>query len=110
MTSTTTQAIISTRCSRNEKLSQHEGKDTFAYVSYVLIHSEYLVSCKIAVEGCCHGQLDAIYTSIASLEARNNYNVSVLLICGDFQAIRNEGDLMCMSVPDKYKELGEFWK
>ncbi|KAI0798630.1 DBR1-domain-containing protein [Irpex lacteus] len=65
---------------------------------------------KIAVEGCCHGQLDAIYTSIASLEEQNNYKVSLLLICGDFQAIRNESDLACMSVPDKYKELGEFWK
>ncbi|KAI0692057.1 lariat debranching enzyme, C-terminal domain-containing protein [Cytidiella melzeri] len=65
---------------------------------------------KIAVEGCCHGQLDAIYASIASLENQNGYRVSLLLICGDFQAIRNEGDLACMSVPDKYKELGEFWK
>ena len=65
---------------------------------------------QIAVEGCCHGQLDAIYTSIAAQEEQNNYKVSLLLICGDFQAIRNEGDLACMSVPDKYKELGEFWK
>ncbi|KAI0093086.1 lariat debranching enzyme, C-terminal domain-containing protein [Irpex rosettiformis] len=65
---------------------------------------------KVAVEGCCHGQLDAIYTSIAALEEQNNYKVSLLLICGDFQAIRNESDLACMSVPDKYKELGEFWK
>ncbi|KAI0338201.1 DBR1-domain-containing protein [Trametopsis cervina] len=65
---------------------------------------------KVAVEGCCHGQLDAIYTSIASLEERNGYKVSLLLICGDFQAVRNESDLACMSVPDKYKEMGEFWK
>ncbi|KAJ3775126.1 lariat debranching enzyme, C-terminal domain-containing protein [Lentinula raphanica] len=65
---------------------------------------------KIAIEGCCHGHLDSIYSSIADLEARNNYTVDLLLICGDFQAVRNEGDLQCMAVPDKYRQLGEFYK
>lgn len=65
---------------------------------------------QIAVEGCCHGELDAIYSQIHDLEERNNYKVSLLLICGDFQAIRNERDLQCMAVPDKYRQLGEFWK
>ena len=65
---------------------------------------------QIAVEGCCHGELDAIYSHIASLEQKNNYKVSLLLIGGDFQAIRNERDLQCMAVPDKYRKLGEFWK
>ncbi|KAJ7251235.1 lariat debranching enzyme, C-terminal domain-containing protein [Mycena rebaudengoi] len=61
---------------------------------------------KVAVEGCCHGELDAIYAQIEQLEQRNNYKVDVLLICGDFQAIRNHQDLQCMAVPDKYKQLG----
>ncbi|KJA21674.1 hypothetical protein HYPSUDRAFT_216219 [Hypholoma sublateritium FD-334 SS-4] len=65
---------------------------------------------KIAVEGCCHGQLDAIYTHIQQLETKNAYKVDALLICGDFQAIRNHQDLQCMSVPDKYKKLGTFYK
>ncbi|KDQ15942.1 hypothetical protein BOTBODRAFT_31397 [Botryobasidium botryosum FD-172 SS1] len=65
---------------------------------------------KIAVEGCCHGSLDAIYSQIARLENENNYTVDVLLICGDFQAIRNNADLACMAVPDKYKQLGGFHK
>lgn len=65
---------------------------------------------QIAVEGCCHGELSAIYSQIATLEQQNNYKVSLLLICGDFQAIRNERDLQCMAVPDKYRQLGEFWK
>ncbi|KAF9493420.1 DBR1-domain-containing protein [Pleurotus eryngii] len=65
---------------------------------------------KIAVEGCCHGALDAIYRQIATLEQRNNYKVDLLVICGDFQAIRNVRDLQCMAVPDKYKQLGEFHK
>ncbi|KII89542.1 hypothetical protein PLICRDRAFT_175716 [Plicaturopsis crispa FD-325 SS-3] len=64
----------------------------------------------VAVEGCCHGELDAIYSHIAQLETRNQYKVDLLLICGDFQAIRNHQDLQCMAVPQKYKQLGGFHK
>ncbi|KAI0761532.1 DBR1-domain-containing protein [Trametes elegans] len=64
----------------------------------------------IAVEGCCHGELDAIYGELARLEQQNGYTVDLLLICGDFQAIRNHRDLACMAVPDKYKRLGGFAK
>ncbi|KAF8069261.1 lariat debranching enzyme, C-terminal domain-containing protein [Lyophyllum atratum] len=65
---------------------------------------------KIAVEGCCHGDLDAIYAHVAQLEARNGYKVDLLLICGDFQAMRNWPDLQVMAAPDKYKELKDFHK
>ncbi|OSC96836.1 DBR1-domain-containing protein [Trametes coccinea BRFM310] len=65
---------------------------------------------KIAIEGCCHGELDAIYAEIARVEQQNGYNVDLLLVCGDFQAIRNHRDLACMAVPDKYKQLGGFAK
>ncbi|KAI0313108.1 lariat debranching enzyme, C-terminal domain-containing protein [Amylostereum chailletii] len=65
---------------------------------------------KIAVEGCCHGELPAIYRRIAQLETQNNYKVDLLLVCGDFQAIRNRRDLECMAVPPKYRQLGEFYK
>jgi lariat debranching enzyme len=65
---------------------------------------------KIAIEGCAHGELDAIYARIAELERQHDYKVDALLICGDFQSIRNERDLECMSVPEKYRKLGEFHK
>lgn len=65
---------------------------------------------QIAIEGCCHGELDAIYAHIAQLEQRNGYKVDLLLVCGDFQAIRNHRDLQCMAVPDKYRQLGGFYK
>ncbi|KAF9265672.1 DBR1-domain-containing protein [Marasmius fiardii PR-910] len=65
---------------------------------------------KVAVEGCCHGELDNIYKHIETLESKNNYNVDILLICGDFQAVRNHQDLQCMAVPDKYKHLQTFYK
>lgn len=65
---------------------------------------------QIAVEGCCHGDLDAIYNHIQELELKNGYKVDLLLICGDFQAVRNRQDLQCMAVPNKYKEMKDFHK
>ena len=56
---------------------------------------------KIAVEGCCHGELDKIYQAIPD-------NVDLLLICGDFQASDYMVDLQTISVPEKYKKLGDF--
>lgn len=40
---------------------------------------------KIAVEGCCHGELDAIYASLQRLERDKSIKVDLLLIGGDFQ-------------------------
>ena len=65
---------------------------------------------KIAIEGCCHGELDKIYSTIEYLQAENNFKIDLLIICGDFQAIRNEKDLDSMAVPDKYKQMQTFWK
>ncbi len=73
----------------------------------------------IAVEGCCHGELDAIYATIAEAEKRRNIKarrfsalatpshvtlvqVQLLLICGDFQAMRSADDLGSMACPDKW--------
>lgn len=65
-------------------------------------------SLNIAVEGCCHGELDAIYSHVNHLENRHNYKVDALLICGDFQAMRNKEDVGNMACPTKYKVLGGF--
>ncbi|CAM9338853.1 unnamed protein product, partial [Phaeothamnion confervicola] len=65
---------------------------------------------RIAVEGCCHGELDNIYASIGRLEVINGVKVDLLICCGDFEALRNEGDLAAMAVPDKYKVMGTFHK
>ncbi|KAG1444840.1 hypothetical protein G6F55_012184 [Rhizopus delemar] len=65
---------------------------------------------KIAIEGCCHGELDKIYNAVREEEARYGQKVDLVLICGDFQALRNESDLACMAVPDKFKTMGTFWK
>ncbi|KAM4626141.1 lariat debranching enzyme isoform 1-T2 [Discoglossus pictus] len=65
---------------------------------------------KIAVEGCCHGELDKIYETISFLEKKENTKVDLLLCCGDFQAVRNEGDMKCMAVPPKYRQMQTFYK
>jgi hypothetical protein len=40
---------------------------------------------KIAVEGCCHGELDAIYASLRRIQQEKGVTVDLLLIGGDFQ-------------------------
>jgi len=45
----------------------------------------YSLVMKIAVEGCCHGELDKIYETLAYIEQQDNVKVDLLLICGDFQ-------------------------
>ncbi|KAA6406769.1 MAG: lariat debranching enzyme [Lasallia pustulata] len=64
---------------------------------------------RIAVEGCGHGTLHAIYASIKKSCEINRWNgIDLLIIGGDFQAVRNSYDLNCMSVPPKYREIGDF--
>ncbi|TPX70246.1 hypothetical protein SpCBS45565_g01870 [Spizellomyces sp. 'palustris'] len=65
---------------------------------------------RIAVEGCCHGELDRIYASIKHLQRVENITVDLLLICGDFQSIRNSADLGVLACPDKYRAVGTFYQ
>ena len=65
---------------------------------------------KIAVEGCCHGELDKIYETLQHLEKTEGIKVDLLLCCGDFQAVRNKTDLTCMAVPPKYRQMQTFYK
>ncbi|XP_034949497.1 lariat debranching enzyme [Chelonus insularis] len=65
---------------------------------------------RIAIEGCAHGELDIIYDSIREVEKNTGQKVDLLLCCGDFQSTRNVGDLNCMAVPDKYKQIRTFHK
>ncbi|RKP21837.1 hypothetical protein ROZALSC1DRAFT_26769, partial [Rozella allomycis CSF55] len=58
----------------------------------------------VAVIGCCHGELDKIYETCSKIKPA----IDLVLITGDFQSIRDEYDLSCMAVPDKYKNMGVF--
>lgn len=62
----------------------------------------------IAVEGCCHGELDKIYETIQEAESKNRIKVDLLLVCGDFQCVRDFTDLQCVAMPSKYRKLNSF--
>lgn len=58
-----------------------------------------------------HGTLDAIYAATEhAAKVRGWSKVDLLVIGGDFQAVRNVADITVMSVPTKYRQLGDFPK
>ncbi|KAH8678304.1 lariat debranching enzyme [Xylariales sp. PMI_506] len=64
---------------------------------------------RVAIEGCGHGTLKAIYATVQNAAQTRGWDgVDLLIIGGDFQAVRNAADLTVMSVPAKYRELGDF--
>lgn len=65
---------------------------------------------KIAIEGCAHGELQQIYSTIEFIEKRDNIQIDLLICCGDFQATRNNEDLSTMAVPPKYRQMCTFYK
>ena len=65
---------------------------------------------KIAVEGCCHGELDNIYAALLQLQEIDNIKIDLLICCGDFQAVRDQRDMTCLTVPPKYRQMQDFHK
>jgi lariat debranching enzyme len=64
----------------------------------------------IAIEGCCHGELDAIYNRLRQHEEQSGRKIDLLLCCGDFQSLRNTADFHSLAVPEKYRALGSFYR
>ncbi|KAK3680462.1 lariat debranching enzyme, C-terminal domain-containing protein [Podospora appendiculata] len=78
-------------------------------MSAIEIQTATVQGVRVAVEGCGHGTLNAIYAAVErSCKERSWDGVDILIIGGDFQAVRNAADLTVMSVPVKYRELGDF--
>ncbi len=67
-------------------------------------------SLNIAIEGCCHGELDSIYERLQAHENHSGQKVDLLVCCGDFQSFRNLSDFHSCSMPHKYRRLGSFPK
>uniref|UniRef100_A0A914CS51 Lariat debranching enzyme C-terminal domain-containing protein n=1 Tax=Acrobeloides nanus TaxID=290746 RepID=A0A914CS51_9BILA len=65
---------------------------------------------RLAVAGCSHGEMDKIYGTLTQWERQNGKKFDLLICTGDFQAIRNYGDLHYMKCPDKFKHLMTFYK
>ena len=49
------------------------------------------VALQVAVEGCCHGELDKIYAAMRHLEVKEGIKIDLLICCGDFQARQRWG-------------------
>ena len=69
--------------------------------------SEPSSTLNIAVEGCCHGELDKIYESVIQ-SSKTGPPVDLLLICGDFQCVRYMSDFDSVAVPAKYRHVKNF--
>ncbi|KAJ5256890.1 Lariat debranching enzyme [Penicillium angulare] len=74
---------------------------------------------RIACVGCGHGALNEIYERVEVQRAQKNWEaVDCVIIGGDFQVVpstptvdlslRNANDATCISVPSKYKTIGDF--
>lgn len=61
---------------------------------------------RVAIQGCCHGELHQVFQRVAELHAENP--IDLLLILGDFQSIRDEKDFQSISIPPKYQKYGDF--
>jgi len=68
------------------------------------------MSINIAVQGCCHGELDVIYRDIEKIESKTGNKVELLLICGDLQCVRTTNDLNSVAVPPKYRKMNSFYQ
>jgi lariat debranching enzyme len=65
---------------------------------------------RVAVVGCTHGELDAIYDHVKKLNrsASAPDRVQLILCCGDFESLRNAHDLSCKACPPKYRHMNNF--
>lgn len=61
---------------------------------------------RIAVQGCCHGELNKVFATVADMHKRTP--IDLLIILGDFQSIRDNSDFQSISIPPKYQKLGDF--
>ncbi|KAJ5714695.1 Lariat debranching enzyme [Penicillium malachiteum] len=64
---------------------------------------------RIACVGCGHGALNEIYERIEVEKGKKHWDsVDCVIVGGDFQTLRNANDAACMSVPPKYRSIGDF--
>ncbi|KAF3384609.1 Lariat debranching enzyme [Penicillium rolfsii] len=68
-----------------------------------------ILGIRVAVVGCAHGAFKEIYGILESeARAKGWETIDLVIIGGDFQALRNSNDAACISVPAKYKSMGDF--
>jgi lariat debranching enzyme len=85
-----------THCNKNN--NNHNNNTAAASVNISNINNV-----RIAIVGCVHGALDYLYSVLIS------QSIDLLLCTGDFQALVSVEDYPCISIPNKYKQLGDFY-
>lgn len=65
-------------------------------------------SIHFAAVGDVHGSVHAMVRLLSGWEATSGCSLSFVLQVGDFEPIRHEKDLDTMSVPSKYRKIGDF--
>eukprot|EP00927_Polykrikos_kofoidii_P061453 TRINITY_DN56292_c0_g1_i1.p1 TRINITY_DN56292_c0_g1~~TRINITY_DN56292_c0_g1_i1.p1 ORF type:complete len:667 (-),score=127.36 TRINITY_DN56292_c0_g1_i1:15-2015(-) len=63
---------------------------------------------KVAISGCANGEIDRIYDSVRRVQEKHGITIDLLIVCGDFQALRDEEDLEGLNCNEKYKTMGNF--
>ncbi|CAG7922245.1 unnamed protein product [Penicillium olsonii] len=64
---------------------------------------------RIALEGCGHGSLNIIYDTVKMKADHRGWDyVDVVIVGGDFQSLRNSNDATAVSMPAKYRQIGDF--
>ena len=63
---------------------------------------------QVAIQGCSHGELDEIYRTVEKYTETTSNPVDLLLLCGDFQALRSKHDFASLAIPPKFFSLGTF--
>ena len=51
-----------------------------------------------------------MYKDIKEYSSTSNKNIDMILCTGDFECMRTEKDLTFLSCPEKYREMGDFYK
>ena len=64
----------------------------------------------VIITGCIHGCLNKMYADINDYSSKNNKKIDLVLCTGDFESMRNKNDLQFLSCPEKYREMGDFYK
>lgn len=52
--------------------------------------------------------LNEMYEAVERFEHRESKTIDLVIVCGDCQTIRHFDDLKCLSIPNKYKKVGDF--
>lgn len=58
--------------------------DPIIFANYVSTDINFL---KVAIEGCCHGELEKIYETLMEAQKKHEITIDLLICCGDFEVI-----------------------